>query len=648
MTWRAFLIGLVCVAFLAVATPWNDFAKGNTFLTGSHFPAGVVAILLGLTLGANVVLKLIRRAWALHHAELMLIWCMMIAACTVPASGLMRFWFPLCAAPAYYAARPDLAWEDDVLKAAPSDLLLTKDPKSAAARKFFEGTAGGETVRVPWGAWLRPMAAWGAFALLFFVATFCAGGMLRRQWVESERLLFPLARVPLEFTADAGEPNLVPALVRSRPLLVGALASLAFSLLRSAPLLTGAEQGWKPQLPIPTILWETPLAQTGIWAADIYPIAIAFAFLVPSDVSLSIWFFFLFTRSEMQASYWLGAPIGWSGPSGDFMAWQEAGAYTVFVLMMLWTARRQLARVVGKATGLGRGAVNDADEPISHRLAFWGLVGSSLGMVAWLAYYQMNAFVAAAFVALMLVLVLGVARLVAQGGVFLVLQEWKPVDLIHGLSGGRALGASAAVVGQMHNNVFFWDVRELLSAHVMNALRISSVFQERRRLLVPAMFAALLLAMVAAGWSSLRMYYDVGAYNVASTWGTRVHPLNTFNKAEMMITNPVQSAKPHYGALTMGGGIMFLVTLARMRFYWWPVHSLGFMMGSSYAAQMLWVSAFLGWLTKVVTLKFGGGRSLRAARGLFLGVILAESFAIAVSTVLGLAGVRLGPVFLPD
>lgn len=647
MSWRAFVIGLLCVGFTAAVTPWNDFAKGNTFLTGSHFPAGVVAILLVLALVVNAGLKLIRRAWAFRQDELMLIWCMMIAACAVPASGLMRFWFPLCAAPAYYAARPDLAWEDNVLKEVPADLVLTKDPRSHAARRFYEGTARGETVRIPWDMWVRPMAAWGVLSLLFYFAIFCMSGILRKQWVESERLLFPLARVPLEFTADAGEPDLLPALLRSKPLLMGVIASAAFTLVRSAPVLTGAEQGWMPNLPIPVILWETPLSHTGIWAANIYPIAVAFAFLVPSDISLSIWFFFLFTRSEMQVSHWLGVPIGWGGPSGNFMAWQEAGSYIAFALMMLWASRRQFRDVFRKAAGLDNN-VDDSQEPLSYRLAFWGFTVSFVGMTAWFLYYQMNVFVAVVFVGLSFVLALGVARLVTQGGVFFVLQQWKPVDLIHGVSGGRALGAAAAVMGQMHNNVFFWDVRELLSAHAMNAFRISAAFKKHRRLLLPAMCAALLLAMPVAGWSSLRMYYSMGAYNVGTTWGTRVHPVNTFNKAERMITSPVQSAKPHYGAMGLGAGIMFLFTFARARLYWWPIHSLGFMMGSSYAAHMLWVSAFLGWLTKVVTLKFGGGRSLRIVRSFFIGVILAESFFIAVSTILGLAGMKLGPIFLPN
>jgi hypothetical protein len=256
--------------------------------------------------------------------------------------------------------------------------------------------------------------------------------------------------------------------------------------------------------------------------------------------------------------------------------------------------------------------------------------------------------VAAVFVALSFVLVLGVARLVAQGGVFFVLQEWKPVDIIHGVSGGRALSGAAAVTGQMHNNVFFWDVRELLSAHVMNALRIAPVFGRRRRLLLPAMGAAIVLAMPVAGYSSLRMYYDVGAYNVATAWGTRNHPINTFNKADRMIATPSQSAEPKYGALAAGGGVMLFLTIARTRFYWWPVHWLGFMMGSSYAAHMLWLSVMLGWLTKVLTMRFCGGRALALVRRFFMGVILAESLGIAASTVLGLCGTHLGAIFLPN
>ena len=68
----------------------------------------------------------------------MLVWCMMIVACTVPASGLMRYWFSIVASPPYYGARADLQYDKYVLPNVPADLVLSKDPRSVAAKRFFE------------------------------------------------------------------------------------------------------------------------------------------------------------------------------------------------------------------------------------------------------------------------------------------------------------------------------------------------------------------------------------------------------------------------------------------------------------------------------------------------------------------------------
>ncbi len=646
MTWRAFLIGLVAVALIAAVTPYNDFDKGNTFLTGNHFPAGAVAILLVLTLAVNVGLKLMRRSWAMRQSELMLVWCMMVVSCTVPASGLMRYSFSIPAAPAYYAARADLPYEEHVLKEVPRDLVLTKDPKSVAAKRFFEGTPTGEKLGIPWRPWLRPMLAWGVFTLLFYAATFFVGGMLRKQWVDSERLIFPLARVPLEFTEDAGEASLLPAVVRNKGFVVGVIVTLLFAFIRSAPVITGADQGWRPDLKIQDVLWGTPLQSLDLWSGFIYPIAIGFAFLVPSDISLSIWFFFIFTRIQLQVAYWIGQPIQGS-TWGPFMAWQQAGSYIVFVLMMLWAARRHLGAVFRKAVGLDR-SIDDSAEPISYRLGFWGFVVSFIAMAAWFTWYGMNFFVALLLLALMFTLVLGLARLISQGGVFFVQQRWQPPDLVHSISGGRAFGAAAAVVAQMQNAIFIFDAREILSGHAMNALRIASVFKKHRRFFLPAMFAALLVSMLVCAWATLDTYYRIGGYNIANPWGTTAHPKETFTKAHRMIAVPGQTADPRYGPMALGATIMFFVTFMRGRFYWWPLHSLGFLVAASYAAHTLWFSFLLGWLTKVLTLKFAGGGMLRVLRSFFLGVIIAESFVIAVSTVLGLAGIKLGFIFLPE
>jgi len=646
MSWRAFIIGLLAVILIAALTPFNDFLHGNTYITGNHFPPGPFFLLLVLTLGVNVLFKLVRRSWALKRSELMLVWCMMIAASTVPASGLMRFLFSLQAAPAYYATAPDLPDQSRVLAAVPQSLVLSKDPRSVPARRFFEGRRSGEEAQTYWRLWLRPLSSWLIFVAFFYLAIFFIGGLLCKQWVDVERLIFPLARVPLELTEGSGEPRLVPSLLRNRAFLAGGVLTLLFALWRAAPALMGQPQGWLPQFPIQQLLANTPLGQSSFGSAYIFPLAIGIAFLVPADVALSVWLFFIFTRMELQVSAWIGVPIQ-GGTYGDFMKWQQAGAFITFTVMMLWAARRHLAAVFRKAVGLGRD-IDDSEEPISFRVSFWGLLLALGGMMGWFVYYGMNVFTASALLALMLCVALVHARLVAQGGIFFTQQTWSPPVFLHSITGGHAFGASAAVVAQMQNAILIQDSREILSGHAMNALRISSVFDKHRRWFLPALLAALAVAVAVGIWSSLEMYYSVGGYNIPNTYGTISLPKTTFRVAGQMIASPARSAQPHFGPLAAGAGIMFFLTVMRTSFYWWPVHSLGFLIASTWPAHNLWFSFLIAWSLKVFIMKFGGGSMLRTGRNFFLGVIIGEAFAIAISTLLGLlAGIKIGFIFLP-
>ncbi len=646
MSWRAFFIGLVAVVLISAITPYNDWHLGNTYITGSHFTPGPFFLLLFLTLGVNLALKLIRRAWALRRAELMLVWCMMIVASAVPSSGLQRFWFSMQAAPAYYADASDLPDQQRLLNAVPESLVLSKDARSVPVRRFFEGRPLGEPVKIYWGRWARSISCWLVFIFLFYLATFFLGGMLRRQWVDVERLIFPLARVPLDVTEGAGGDDLLPELFRRGAFNVGLALTLVFALLRMAPALDGSGTGWQPVFPVQSLLWDTPLAQSVFGSAYIYPIAIGIAFLVPADVALSIWLFFFFTRAELQVSHWMGVPIQ-GGTYGDWMRWQQAGAFIVFTLMMLWAARRHLLRVACKALRLAP-EVDDSDEPISFTVSFWGLLLSIGGMVAWFAVYGMNVLSAIALIGLIFCIALVHARLVAQGGIFFTQQNWFAPQVLHSISGGHAFSGSAAVVAMLQNAILVQDAREILSAHAMNALRITSVFKKHKRWFLPAMLAVLVVAVAVSSYYTMRVYYDIGGLNSRNGYGMVSLPKQTFKVAGSMVVNPVRAADPHFGPFAVGGVIMFVVTAMRAHFYWWPVHSLGFLIGSTWPAHNLWFSFLLAWMIKMGVMKFGGGAMLRQARQFFLGVIVAEAFAIGVSTLLGLfAGLSVGNIFMP-
>ncbi len=648
MTWRAFIIGLLGVVWLCLLTPVNDYAVGNTFLTGNHFPVGVFFFLLILTLGVNVVIKLVRARWAFRQSELMLVWCMMLVSATLPASGLMRYWFTTAAAAPYLSQRSDLFWEDDVLKDAPEGILLSKDPKSYAAKKFYHGTESGEVIRVPWGQWTKVIVNWAIFIWLYYLATFFLLGILRKQWVESERLIFPLARVPLEFTEGSGERRLLPDLVRSKAFLAGVFLTVVFGLIRLSPLFFDKTEGWRPVVPINQVFSDTDWWRMYIADGYIYPIGIGFAFLVPSDISLSMWFFYLFTGAEVMTAYYVGKPLE-GGPWGPFLKWQQVGAFVVLALGLLWTARRHIWTVFKKAIGHGR-AVDDSAEPIGYGLAFWGLIVSVAGMIAWYVYFGLTLWAAAALLALVFSVVLVHARLITQGGLFFTQESWSPPDVLHDATGGRAFSAAAAVVAQAQHAILIYDAREILSPHAMNSLRISSVFEKHRRLFLPVVLVALLVGMAASGYSTLRwVYYDVGALNVQQTHSVLAYPIWLFERTHMIISKPGQSAQPSFGGLGMGAGIMFVLMLLRGLFYWWPIHSLGFVVCESWCMTQLWFSFLLGWLAKASILKFGSGGTLRGARQFFLGVIVAEISVVGITTFVSLlTGVRTGYIFLSN
>ncbi len=646
MTWRAFLIGILGVAGLCYLTPINDYGVGNTFLTGNHFPAGVFFFLFVLIFIVNVLVKLVRSRWALRQSELMLVTSMMLVSATVPASGLMRYWFPMTAAAPYLAQRPDLYWEDDVLKAVPDGIVLSKDPKSMVARNFFEGTPHGERVRVPWGAWTKVFATWGTYIGFYYMATLFLCGVLRRHWVENERLIFALARVPLELTEGSDGPRLLPPLVLSKPFLAGTIASIVFGLIRLSPVFLGHEMAWKPVVPVNAILQGTPLEQMGMADGPIYPICIGFAFLVPSDVSLSVWLFYVLIGLETLLAYSVGAPFE-SGVWGPFIQWQRSGAMIAFAVGMLWAARRHLIAVARRACGWGAKG-GDADEPVGYRLGFWGLLVCLAGMVGWFIYFGMSPWAAAGMVFLIMCAVLVHARLIAQGGLYMTGGAPNPPDLLHSITGGRAFSAAAAVVANMQQEIFH-DAREWLSPHAMNAMRISSVFPARRRLFLPALVAALLVGLIASGYSTLHgVHYNLGALNSKdATYSCRDVPIRAFGAAHLMIATPGQSARPEFAALGIGTAVMVGLMVLRRAFYWWPVHPLGLALATPWPMMELWFCFFLGWLVKVSILKFGTGGTLRGARTFFLGVIIAETTMVGLTTLVSLiTGVRIGQVFL--
>ncbi len=627
MTIRAFIVGLLAVLGFSLLDAHSVIVHGYGWIAGDAFPVGAVFIIVLLTVGGNLVLKMVRRSWALRQSELMLVWCMLIVAVAFMAAGTGRMLTSMISRGTYMSRRPDIAWDEDgSLTHAPEALLVSKDINSEVVRQFYEGAPEGGVV--PWGMWLRPLAHWGGFLLVLYLGMLFALSILRRQWVEVERLMYPLARVPLEFTEGSDGPGLLPSLFLRGSFVVGLSVAAGFRLARALPVLLAGAPRWQLHVPLREVFTDTPLQAADFDNFPVLWIVIGLAYLVPADVSLSVWFFFLFSRVQLLVAHWLALPEA-GGTWSPLMRWQQFGAYVAFVVGMLWMARRHLGGVLRAAFGRP-GAPDDSDEPVRFRVAFWGLIACVAACLAWYMYHGMRPLTAVVVLALIFCSHLVYARVVAQGGLPIVPNLWVMHRAAEGLLGPAAFSAPGALIATVHSGMLVTWSNVVLAPMAANALKISEVFKRRRRLFVPALLAALVVSLVAGSWLVVDRAYGMGASNF-SAFHT---PNYEYNEAHRIMQGRSAGAQAFsVRPIVLGIGLTGVVMFLRARFYWWPVHPIGLLTCSSWHIHRLWFPFFLGWLAKVGIMKLAGGRMLRKGRDFFIGFIIAEAFLDGASAV---------------
>ena len=352
--------------------------------------------------------------------------------------------------------------------------------------------------------------------------------IMHRQWSRHERLSYPMVQLPARMLDGADSPGgrILP-FFRKRGMWLG--FAIPFTLFS----LTGLNH-YYPSIPeFPFYLgWVNWFRSIDAWGEGI---ALSYAwlgffYLVDLDISFSIWFFYLVLK--LQGGLFRRVGIASTerlsyfeySQTADF-SHQAAGAVIVFVLYGLWIARRHLRDVVVKAWRPSQG-VDDSEELMPYRLAFFGTIGSGIFVCAWLW----------------------------RSGIPLVV--------------------------------------------------------------LPLFFGVCL----AATWMNLRMGYTYGGNNL----GTYPGFAYSWNYLLSWMHNPTAPDLRGWVFTGIGGTVEGLMLLAQKRWFWWPLHPLGFTVAVGWLTSEIWFPAFLAWGLKAVILGYGGIRGYQFFQPLFLGMILGE------------------------
>jgi hypothetical protein len=386
--------------------------------------------------------------------------------------------------------------------------------------------------------------------------------------------------------------------------------------------------------------------------ASVFFTAVGVTYFLSNSVGFSLWFFFVAMQVWRMI---LGSRTG--DPTIYGFTDQHCGGAAAFIISILWVGRHHWKMVVAQAFR-GHRSGEPKERYLSYRAAFWGLVGCMAVMIGWLWLAGATLAGATVVVLLLVSLYVLITRIIAESGLIHgqlqvpVNYPWAIAAIYgHPLISPVKTYYLASMVQSVH-----YDFREVVPVYATHGMKLLDVTQfggrdsrldtSHDRRTGPRIMALLLLSLVigyfvsfaSTLWVEYRFAWtqDVVA-KLPNDWGS-------FNNPKTQIVDAVvQYSRSNYHPrespawnFAFGFGLVGALAALRLRFAWWPLHPIGFLMIYTYPETHLWLSILIGWLAKSLILRFGGTRMYSDAKPFFLGLIVGESVAAGFWLMLGI------------
>ena len=615
ITFRALLAGTIIAVLLGGGAPYeNLLISGSPLHLDYSTPAAVFLFFLFILL-VNPLLRLLRRTWCFNQVELVTVYVMGAVACSLPTNGLVCRLLPHISSGTYYAT-PENEWNERVLPFIDSWFRVTDDQ---AIKWFYEGLPKGTPL--PWDAWIKPLLAWSPLLLAFFGAMTALMILVRKQWVNSERLTFPLVQVPISMIGEEeAKKGLVSDFFRTPAVWIGI----------ALPILLYSQRALHNYFPV--IPEGMPIAKYYFFWNNKFRLrlsisyaVVGFGYLLSTKLGFSIWFLGFLTSLEHALLLHYGIPgserVMGSALGSSNLVYQGFGAMVALVIGLCWTSRSHLQDIARKVLS-NDPQVDDSREILSYRQTLLLLLGCAGVMSVWLHLAGMSWWLVPCLLLAVFVLMFGITRIVAEGGLAVTRPSMMPADAMIGAFGSSSLGTTnIGALGMVDS--WSGEMRTTLMAAVIHGLKLSENYLicNRKRLFAAIVLAAA-TATIAAICTVLKIGYTHGALNLSFWFFGPASATTPYSFTAYHTTNPASPSSAFYGVAALGALAQFLLMFASQRFIWFPIHPIAFPVSGLWTTHHLMPSIFLAWLVKTVVLRYGGVTLYRKTRPFFLGLIL--------------------------
>lgn len=642
-TFRSFLFVMLASVIIAFWTQHSELVIDSPSFNSIHPSiAGFFAVIC-ISLFINPLLKFIRGTWALTQQELLLIYSVLIVVGPIVSIGGVHFFIPMLIAPFYYAT-PENEYAELFHDFIPS-WFGPKAPE--VIRQFYEGSEG---AGVPWNAWIKPLAIWTPFLLAVYFIFLCMNVIIRKQWSERERLTFPLVQLPLEMTGSAQRNRIFNKFFRN------GLMWFGFFL----PVLLHGMNGIHTYIPsFPHIQYkhinirryftEKPLSAMGHTELSFYPCIIGFSYILTVDISFSVAFFYIFSKTQLI----LSSAMGWMGRGGSslarfpFIEHQGVGAFLTIAFMSIVAGRRHLIDIFRKAF-IGDKSVDDSMEPLPYRWALFGFAGGMLFLILWSLAAGMSFWVAFVFFTLFSIFAVSLTRMRIQAGLGCVHGPLTPQEVMRSTVGTVRLGTqNLTILG--HYFFLTGEMRGIMSVmpSQLEGFRLAQLTKMNARKLFLSIVLGTIIGLLLAYFASMRTTYEFGG-NILNRWRVRDMPRRPWLTLRSVLTTPQETDWIGLEFIGLGAAFTLFLTLMRLRFLWWIFHPIGY--AAAYTGRTIhwiWFPILLGSIFKYTVLKHGGVKAYRNFLPFFLGLILGDFFMGGFWGIIGLFSNQPGYLLFP-
>jgi hypothetical protein len=288
-------------------------------------------------------------------------------------------------------------------------------------------------------------------------------------------------------------------------------------------------------------------------------------------------------------------------------------------------ARHHLFTVARHGLFFRKGPLSDA-EWISTRIAFWGFVLGGFGIVTWCHYFGIPFLFSFLVIGAFFMVTLVAMRVICQGGLAYFTLTVAPIDGLLAFFGPKFFTHLGLLVAGVTQKMLFVDLRESLMPSLLHAGKVT----QRRSAsnmkmifggIVFTIFAAVVVSFIAM----LALCYKFGIRELGFDWATQT-TVAVYENIYTLIESPVKPGRWVLIFSAVGAIVMLVLVLCYDRFYWWPIHPIGYLTAYSSAMWTLWFSFFLGWLCNALCMRYGGVVLFKRMRYFFVGLIIGDFF----------------------